>query len=172
MASSEFWQQRAPVFLQIPGHEMLRADGHYIIGSGEPWRWQFAGGATEFTRETFENLARSSAFEIAPTDTTDLLVAWLEAIRKEQINFHSNMTAEEVPDDGSKGLHYVLGTIDRVCEASAILCRRLANRALQTEFEEKQRNDPKNWSQLRQQFEAFKAIKKLTTGVHERIPVA
>jgi hypothetical protein len=170
MASSQFWQERAPVFLQVPGHEMLRADGQYTVGSGKSWHWQFAGGATEFTRETFENLARGCAFEIAPTDTTDLLIAWLETIRKECINFRSDITAYDVNEDGTEGSHYVAGTIDRVCEASAILCRRLASRALQAEFEERQRSDPKNWSPLRQRFEAFKSIKELQTGPHEQIP--
>ena len=50
---------------------MLRADGHYTVGSGEAWRWQLAGGAGEFTRETFETLARRGAFESAPAGTTD-----------------------------------------------------------------------------------------------------
>jgi hypothetical protein len=170
-SSSQFWQERATLFQQIPGCDVLHADGHYIIGSGEPWIWQLKGGATEFTREKFENLARQSAFEIAPTGTTDLLVAWLEAIRKEYINFHSeHLAATEINDDGSKReLEYMVGIIDRVCEASAILCRRLANRALQDEFEEKQRNDPKNWSQFRQQYEALKSIKEVRSEPAERI---
>jgi hypothetical protein len=169
MASSQFWQERARLFQQIPGCDVLRADGTYIIGSGESWRWQLSGGATEFTRETFETMARNSAFEIAPIGTTDLLVAWLEAIRNEHINFHFY---QHQPATDSKGLQYMLGNIDRVCEASATLCRRLADRALQTEFEEKHRNDSKNWSALRQRFEAFKAIKELQTGPHEPIPEA
>lgn len=149
---------------------MLRADGHYTVGSGEAWRWQLAGGAGEFTRETFETLARRGAFESAPAGTTDLLVAWLEAIRKEHINFRSDQIATEVNGEGRDGLQYVLGTIDRVCEASAILCRKLEARAIQAEFEEKQRNDPRNWSQFRQQYEAFKGVKAVRNEPAERIP--
>ena len=64
----------------------------------------------------------------------------------------------------------MLGTIDRVCEASAILCRKLEARAIQAEFEEKQRNDPRNWSQFRQQYEAFKGVKAVRNEPAERIP--
>jgi hypothetical protein len=61
----------------------------------------------------------------------------------------------------------VLGIIDRVCEASAAFCKKLEARSLQQEFEEKQRRDPRNWSPLRQQLEAFKAIKERRGGPHE-----
>jgi len=149
---------------------MLRADGHYIVGSGAPWNWQFAGGATEFTRDTFETLARRGAFESAPAGTTDLLVAWLEAIRLEHINFKCEMGGTEVKDDGTAGRQYMMGSIDRVCDASAILCKKLEARAIQEEFEEKQRNDPRNWPPLLQEYEAFKSIRDLRAGQHEQIP--
>jgi hypothetical protein len=170
MADSAFWRELAAQFLQIPGGGMLRADGHYTVGSGEAWRWQLAGGAGEFTRDTFETLARRGAFESAPAGTTDLLVAWLEAIRKEHINFRSDQIATEVNGEGRDGLQYVLGTIDRVCEASAILCKKLEARAIQAEFEEKQRNNPRNWSQFRQQYEAFRSMKEIINEPAERIP--
>ena len=87
MADSAFWRELAAQFLLIPSHEMLRADGQYTVGSGDAWRWQILGGTTEFIRNTFETLARRGAFESAPAGTSDLLVAWLEAIREEHINF-------------------------------------------------------------------------------------
>ena len=149
---------------------MLRADGQYTIGSGETWRWQLAGGAGEWIRETFEALALRGAFESAPAGTTDLFVAWLEAIRKEHINFRTDLIGTEEDDEGRKGLQYMLGTIDRVCEASAILCKKLEARAIQSEFEEKQRNDPRNWSDLQQDFEAFKSIKNIRNQPAEHIP--
>src|SRR5260370_2841107 len=172
MADSAFWRDLAATFLLIPGHGMLRADGQYTVGSGEAWSWRLGGGAREFMRDTFKTLARRGAFESAPAGTTDLLVAWLEAIRKEHINFRSDKIATEVNSEGREESQYVLGTIDRVCEASAILCGKLEAQAIQTEFEEKQRNDPQNWSPLRRQFEAFRGIKKLITGPHETIPEA
>jgi hypothetical protein len=170
MADSSFWRELAVQFQQIPGGGMLRVDGHYVIGSGEAWTWQFAGGAGEWIRETFETLARRGAFESAPAGTTDLLVAWLEAIRKEHINFHSDLLGTEVDDEGREGRQYMLGTINAPCEASAILCRRLEARAIQAEFDAKQRNDPRNWSQFRQQFEAFKSMRKIHDAPAERIP--
>lgn len=148
---------------------MLRADGQYTIGSGEAWRWHLTGGANEFIRDTFEALARRGAFESAPAGTPDLLVAWLEAIRKAHIDFRADMIGTEEDAEGRKGMQYMFGTIDRLGEASAILCRKLEARAIQAEFEEKQRNDPKNWSQFRQQYEAFKRIKAVRNEPAERI---
>jgi hypothetical protein len=170
MASSDFWRERAAEFQLVPDHGMLRADGHYTVGSGAAWTWQLAGGANEFIRTTFESLARRAAFELADAPTTDLLVAWLEAIRKEHINFQSPQIATEVREDGSEGPQYVLGTIDQVCNASVILCRKLESDALQAEFEDKRRNDPKSWSQFRQQYEAFRSMKDVINEPAERIP--
>ena len=64
------------------------------------------------------------------------------------------------------------GFIDGLCVASATFCHRREAAAVQGEFEEKQRNNSENWSQLRQNFEAFKGIKKLAQGPHETIPEA
>jgi hypothetical protein len=162
MADPAFWRELAATFLQIPGHDMIRADGQYTVGSREAWTWRLAGSLNDFIRNTFESLATRGAFEIAPIGTTDLVNAWLEAIREEHINFRSDLTSPE----------FLFGTIYGVCEASATLCRILEKRAIQAEFKEKQRHDPKNWSPLRQRFEAFKAIKKLQAGPHEQIPEA
>lgn len=38
--------------------------------------------------------------------------------------------------------------------------------------EEEQRTDPRHWSPIRQQWEAFKGIKQLISGPHEQIPEA
>jgi hypothetical protein len=46
----------------------------------------------------------------------------------------------------------------------------LESAALQSEFEDKQRNDPRNWSQFRQQYEAFKSIKEVRNQPAEDIP--
>jgi Helix-turn-helix domain len=171
MASSHFWRERAAEFQLVPDYGTLRADGQYTVGSGTAWSWRLTGGtANDFIRSTFETLARRAAFEFAGAAATDLLVAWLEAIRKEGIYFRSQQIATEVREDGSKGSQYVLGTIEHVCKASVILCRKLESDALQAEFEEKQRNDPRNWSQFRQHYEAFKSIKEVRNEPAERIP--
>lgn len=158
MADSAFWRELAAAFLLIPSHELLRADGNYIVGSGAPWNWQLAG-ANEFIHSAFETPATRGAFETAPAGTTDLVGAWLEMIRAERINFRTVLASAQ-----SAG-----GIIDRVCEASAILCRRLEAQAIQAEFKEKQRNDPKNWSQFRQQYETLKGIKEVRNQPAELI---
>ncbi len=140
MTDSAFWRELAATFLLVPGHEMIRVDLQYAIGSGEAWQWRLAGNPNEFMETTFKRLATRGAFEIAPVGTTDLVGAWLEAIRKEGINFHQR--------EGPKG--YVFAHIDRVFEASAILCGKLEARAVQAAFDEKHRNDSKNYSTLRQ----------------------
>jgi len=104
MASSQFWQELARQFELIPDQGMLRADGQYTVGSGGPWSWHLAWRGSEFVRNTFETLASRCAFEIAPPGTTDLMIAWLEAIRQRGINFHpAGQVATEVNIDGSKG---------------------------------------------------------------------
>lgn len=137
MADSDFWRDLAATFLLVPGHEMTRVDLQYAIGS-EAWQWRLAGSPDEFIDNTFKRLAKTGAYEIAPKGTTDFVGAWLEAIRKQGINFHQR--------EGPKG--YVSGHIDRVFEASAILCGKLEDQAMQTEREEKHRNDPANRSPL------------------------
>lgn len=169
MADSAFWRERAAEFQLVPDYGTLRADGHYTVGSGRAWTWQLAGGANEFIRSTFETLARRAAFELADAATPDLLVAWLEAIRKEHINFRSPQIATEVQPDGTEGPQYVLGTIEQVCNASVILCRKLESDALQAEFEEKQRNNPKNWSDFHQMIEAAESFKELRNAPVKRI---
>src|SRR6185437_8069060 len=99
MASSDFWRERANEFQSVPDRGMLRADGQYTVGSGAAWSWRLAGGANEYIRSTFETIARRSASELTGSDMTDLLVAWLEAIRKEQINFQSPQIMTEEQED-------------------------------------------------------------------------
>jgi hypothetical protein len=63
-----------------------------------------------------------------------------------------------------------------LCEVSSDICNKLEVSALEAEElareQERQRTNPKNWSPLRQQWEAFKAIRNLTSGPHEEIPEA
>jgi hypothetical protein len=52
---------------------------------------------------------------------------------------------------------------------SATFCKKLEDQAAQAEFEENQRNDPKNWSQFRQQYEALKSVRELRSEPPEQI---
>jgi hypothetical protein len=117
-----------------------------------------------------ETLAMRGASEIAVAGTSDLLHIWLEQLRKEGLPFQSSGQSNEVLSEAESSESIYKGFTDGLCEASATFCNRREAQAVQAEFEEKQRNNPKNWSQLRQNFEAFKGIRKLATGPHETIP--
>jgi hypothetical protein len=99
-------------------------------------------------------------------------VAWLEALWKEATHGPVRSPSEILGKDRAGRLTRLRGKIDRVFQASSALCRKFESVALQSEFEERQRNNPRNWSPLRQRFEAFKSIRELQTGPHERIPEA
>jgi hypothetical protein len=136
MPTSDFWRDLAVQFRALPDpYGMLRASGHYIIGSGVAWGWELTGGASASLRTQFAALARRGAFQIENADANDLLTAWLEALRLERCNFEFGEHLIEGSTDS--GTHHMLGSINRVCEASANFCQILESRALQTEFDEK-----------------------------------
>jgi hypothetical protein len=171
MADSTFWRDLASQFQELHDlHGTLGANWHYIVGSGVTGNWEFTGSASGSIRSQFEALARRAAFEIATSDSSDLLTTWLETLRQNRCGFQLGELFIEKKDDGSAGLNHQTGSIHDVCEASANFCRTLESRALQVEFEEKQQNDPQNWSLFRRQFEAFKSIKERRREPPERIP--
>jgi hypothetical protein len=61
------------------------------------------------------------------------------------------------------------GSISNALEASANYCTILESDAVQAEFEEKQRNNPRNWSQFRQQYEAHKSVREFKNEPPEQI---
>ncbi len=170
MASSDFWRQLAAKFHSIADSGMLRADGWYLEGTNTPWDWWLEGGASDFICAAFGTLAKRGASELAAVGATDLLIGWLEALRQDGAGFRITGSSSELPIGGGERVHRLLGSIPRLCETSATFCKKLEARALQAEFKEKQRNDPKNWSPLRQQFEAWRKMSEVITGPHERIP--
>ena len=140
MADSAFWRDLASQFQALHDfHGTLRFDWHYQIGSGAVGRWEPAGSASGSIRSQFESLARRAAVEIPNKETSDLLIAWLEALRQDRSNFSLGPYFIEKNEDGSEGAHHLTGSIYDVCEASANFCRALEGRALQAEFEETQR---------------------------------
>jgi hypothetical protein len=62
----------------------------------------------------------------------------------------------------SEGITYHRGTIDRVCHASATLCKKLEGEAIQSEFESEQRNNPRNWTPFHQQVAALDKLKEIS----------
>ena len=129
MADSNLWRDFAAQFeaLSRP-HADVRGTWQHVVSSGVSGDWRLDGDAP--LRIRFEALARRAATELPIKRSTDLLIAWLEALREDGRDFR-------FWDSFPTG--YVIGNIDRLCEASANFCRKLESLALQGEFEEKQR---------------------------------
>jgi len=170
MADSELWRGLAEQFRTLPAScRMLRADRYYVVGSGEIGQWMLVGTTSAMVR--FEALARRAASEIPDPPTSDLLTAWLEVLMKHgDSGFRFNPIATEENPDGSQGRQYMTGSMHELPSVSANYCQTLESAAVQAEFEEKRRNDPRNWSQLRQQYEAFRSMKDVINEPAERIP--
>jgi hypothetical protein len=118
-------------------HGTLRADFAYKLGSGLG-DWKLTGASRTAPIE-FEILAIRGASSLPVTGVSGLH-AWLDALRIAQGNFNFKLAGIEQNADGSEGAHHYTASIPRVCEASAILCRELERRALEADYQEKQRN--------------------------------
>jgi hypothetical protein len=177
MANSDFWRELAISFQSVPPLYEFTAYRQYYMelryfsptSTTEP-DWKLQGIPT--ARAEFDAMARRSATMLTPSPTGDLAMAWLEALWKEATEGPVRLGIEISGKDRSGILTELRGKIDYVFQASSALCRKFESDALQTEFEERQRNDPQKWPPLRQRFEAFKSIRELHTGPHERIPEA
>lgn len=173
MSDSKFWRNLASEFRALDPHGALRADWDYIVSSGDLTGWRLAG-ADHTLRVQFEALARRAGSASADRSGMDLLIVWFDALRRESPNFEYGAYLTEMHDDGTDGPHHQLGTIPHICVASADYCNVLESRAVDAEhvakIEQARRSDPRNWSPLRQQWEAYKAIKELVHGPHEEIP--
>jgi len=169
MANSDFWHDLAAEFRALPGGNVLRGDWDYTANSGRPYQWRFAGG-DKAIHTRFEALARRAASEMPNPEYSDLLLSWLEALRKNSHQPGIMGDYLEQNADGSDGPIHVVGSLHSLCEESAIYCDQLESDARQKEFEEKQRNDPWNWSPLRREVEAFISVKKLRDAPPMRIP--
>jgi hypothetical protein len=165
MADSTFWRSIADQFRALPiGFKMLRADRTSIVGSDRIGQWNLVGMTSHSVQ--FEAIARHAAFELPNPVCFDLLTAWLEALIKQGLaSFNSEViSASKNPDEMQ-----VTGSLYNLPELSANYCQMLESAALQNEFDEKQRNNPKNWSQFHQQYEAFKSMKEIINEPAERI---
>jgi hypothetical protein len=168
MAVSDFWRDLAAEFRALPGANYLRGDWDYAANSGRPHQWRLAG-ASPSTNARFEALARRAASEMPNPEYSDAFISWLEAVRKNSHQPGIVGNYSEQNDDGSEGPVHVVGSLHNLCEESAIYCNQLESDARQKEFEEKQRNDPRNWSQFRQQYEASRSIREIISEPAERI---
>jgi hypothetical protein len=74
-----------------------------------------------------------AASALSDPDSSDLLIAWLEALRLKSGNFKLGRDGIEQNADGSEGTYHLTGTIERICEASADYCRELEGKGLEAE---------------------------------------
>jgi hypothetical protein len=129
MANSDSWRDFAVRFQALSSpHADVRGTWQHTVGSGVVGDWRFGGD--DALRAQFEALARRAASGLPVKRSSDLLIAWLEALRGDGRDFRF---WDSLPSG------YLIGNIDRVCEASANFCRKLESEALQLEFNEKQR---------------------------------
>jgi len=172
MNASDFWRGLANDFRSVPIIREFSAYRHYYTGSTQ-LNWQLT--TDQIALAEFNALAARGASMLIPKPTGDLATAWLEALWHKATHGFVRSTSEvmnqpQFPAGKMRLPIQLRGKLDRVFEASSTLCRQFESSALQTEFEEKQRNDPQNWPPLLQEYRAFKEIKKLMIGPHEQIP--
>lgn len=137
MDDSDFWRDLAERFRAVDPYPILRADWQYTVMAGaEPpplatWRLAGADRNTRSIQLEFESLARRGGPKVYPN--MDSLMGWLEALRGHRLNVESEGMGLESGPDGSTVGHHYFGSIVRVCQASADLCKILESLALETE---------------------------------------
>lgn len=175
MANSDFWRELAISFKSVPELYEFHAFRQYYMelqyfstaNNQEPI-WKL--GATPPALAEFRAMAVRGATMLPPLPTRDLAVRWLEALWKEATEGPVRSGIPIVGKDRTRRLTELRGTISRVFQASSALCRKFEVEALHIEFEENKQNDPRNWSQFRQQFEAFEGITNLLNSPAKTIP--
>lgn len=168
MLDSDFWRELAVSFRSVPDSYEFTASRLYFmeLSTAEPI-WSLPAPPEALSE--FDVMARRGARMLISAPSGDLAKAWLEALWKEATHGSVRKGIEIIGKDRSGRLTNLRGNIDRVFQASYALCRKFESAALQTEFEEKQRNDPKSWSALRQEFEALRQFTNLLAGPRETI---
>lgn len=130
MADPNFWRDLAKAFRAIRDpFTTVKVDWSYTVGSGKPPEWSPTQGLPSAVTQ-FEALARRGGKAIATAETTNLLHAWLERLKKYAPG-GSELAREMI---GSKeGPLLQMGTVMDLCGASANLCSVLESQALETE---------------------------------------
>lgn len=167
MASSDFWRDLALQFRKIPNSFALMATLNVDVETGRT-HWTLAGEPTSM--DEFNALAARGAREVTYQGGISLIDAWLNFLRENEPVFKPADPVIGMKADGSGPRHFLPGMIHEVATHSARLCKKLETRAIQQEFEDKQRDNPENWSPLHRQVEAFQQIKGLLNGPHLNLP--
>jgi hypothetical protein len=129
MASSDFWHQRAIEFREIPYLESLDAELRKAGGSHKAKQWRAIGQETSISY--FRVAAARAGKELPDPKSSDLGIAWLEALKKSAVVSKAMLCP---PDEIKLGL---VGRIPRVAEISARFCQELELEALQLEAKQK-----------------------------------
>lgn len=138
MADSDLWREFADAFLKLAEDYCdIPAQCQHQVGSDAVGDWALCGEYVVNVR--FDALARRAAVGLPDKRSVDLLVAWLEALREEKPDFE---LSDCFGTEQNRGTAYRIITINRVCQASANLCKRFESAALQVEFEESHQSDP------------------------------
>jgi len=136
MADSNLWRDFALAFQKLSKDYCdTSAQCRYQIGSDAVGEWALCGSYVVNVR--FDALSRRAAVGLPNKRSSDLLIAWLEAIRVSGIDFElARPSLGDLEDDDEAGdATSSVGFIHGVCHASANLCKKLEAAALQAEFE-------------------------------------
>jgi hypothetical protein len=154
MADSNFWRDLAREFRALPEDDTYAEkviDG--IPGTIPPPnnRWMLHSSSVHIAME-FELLARRGGDELSPNDVVDSFEVWINALHSYNLNVETRNLSLQVRR-----------RISNLSETSALFCGTQAIRVFEEErvrkAAEAQQNDPRNWSALRQHYEATQAIK-------------
>jgi DNA-binding transcriptional regulator YiaG len=132
MASSDFWRDLTTEFQKLPDYWTLSAEWKNY-GGGGPGTWSLSG--SNAAKYSFEALASRAGREIAKKGTPDLLTAWLDQLKQEDVGFKPMAFAVIQNPDGRERQECQAGHFPRVCEASVYFCRKLETRAVHLEAE-------------------------------------
>jgi hypothetical protein len=163
MLDSDFWKDLEKQFRSIENCARVHFNWTDVPGSPNLELWDFAypGTALHTPRLRFETLARRAGAKIDPL-CLDSLISWLSRLKRDG--------RQDLVKQGDPGR----GQIQCVCAVSADYCLVLEARALEVEriaiAEESRLNDPRNWSPLRQEWEAHKVAREQFARPFEEIP--
>jgi hypothetical protein len=136
MTNSKLWQDLEAQFRALDPYGLLRADGTYTVGSSNVssemlYQWALRGEMS--LAVGFRVLAHKAGAALGRSDL-DPFIAWLQDLTTEHRFFRIETTGGvEQRADGTIVRHFVLATINNICQASAHRCVSLQLAALEAE---------------------------------------
>jgi hypothetical protein len=131
MVVSDAWRKLAIKFRDIPDPKgLLRADWISIDGNEG---FQIAGEVTAEIYEPFESLAKVAGLQLGGIGTTDPLLSWLDALKRERGISSYRQTIRTALDGTGRKEEHKEGIILHLCSLSADFCEALERNALEIE---------------------------------------